>query len=171
MSAIVIDTNVLLVADGKAKQMSDVCVQECLSRLERVKSHEQVVLDRAWIILGEYHNKLSPNHSPTPGSAFLKWLLQVQGVAKHVSQVKITPKNGDQTLFVEFPPDQELEKAFDPADRKFIAASNAHPEKPPVLQSADSKWLAWEKKLAAYGIRLEILCRCELEAIHKRKQK
>ena len=169
MSAIVIDTNVLLVADGRASQMSDACVYECLTRLDRVKAEQQVVLDDAWIILGEYHNKLSPNQSPTPGSAFLKWLLQVQAVAKHVSSVTITPLNPEQTLFAEFPPDTELEAEFDPADRKFVAAANAHFEKPPVLESADSKWLGWEPKLAAHGIRLEFLCRGELEAIRKRK--
>lgn len=169
MSAIVIDTNVLLVADGKAPQMSDACLQECLTRLERVKTTEQVVVDRDWIILGEYHRKLSPNQSPTPGSAFLKWLLQVQAVARHVSPVTITPLDQEQTVFAEFPPDAALEAAFDPADRKFVAAANAHPEKPPILEAADSKWLAWEPGLAAQGIRLEVLCRCELETIRRRK--
>ena len=71
MSAVVIDTNVLLVADGQATQMSAKCEEECLIRLERVKSTEQVVLDDAWIILGEYHNRLSSNQSPTPGRTLL----------------------------------------------------------------------------------------------------
>ena len=169
MSAIVIDTNVLLIADGKTPQMSDACLQECLIRLERVKTTEQVVLDRDWIILGEYHRKLQPNQSPTPGSAFLKWMLQVQAVAKHVSPVTITALDQEQTQFAEFPSDAALEAAFDPADRKFVAAANAHPEKPPILEAADSKWLGWEPRLAVHGIRLEVLCRCELAAIRKRK--
>ncbi len=171
MTAIVIDTNVLLVADGKAPQMTAACVAECLTRLERVKASEQVVLDETRIIMGEYHNKLSANRSPTPGSAFLKWLLQVQAVAKHVSPVIITSLNQEQTLFAEFPADKALEAAFDPADRKFVAAANAHPERPPILESADSKWLGWELSLARHGIRLEVLCRRELEEIRKRKTK
>ena len=171
MTAIVIDTNVLLVADGKSPQMSDACQIECVTRLERVKATEQVVLDDAWIILGEYHNKLSPNQSPTYGSAFLKWLHQVQAVAKHVSLVTITPLNSAKTLFAEFPADKELEQKFDPADRKFVAASNAHPDKPPILQSADSKWLGWEDQLKQHGIKVEVLCRDELKAIQKRKTK
>lgn len=169
MSAIVIDTNVLLVADGKAPQMSGACMEECLQRLQLAKATEQIVLDGKWIILGEYHNKLSPNRAPTPGSAFLKWLLTVQGDAKHVSFVTITPLNEDPTRFAEFPPDEALESEFDPADRKFVAAANAHPEKPPVLECADSKWLGWEQQLASHGIRLEVLCRCELKAIRQRK--
>ena len=169
MSAIVIDTNVLLVADGKATQMSEACVDECLNRLERVKELEQVVLDYSWMILGEYKNKLSPRGLPTAGNAFLKWLLQVQGDKNHVSFVTITPTNSEKTMFEEFPPDASLEAAFDPADRKFVAVANAHPDKPPILESADSKWLGWESQLATHGMQLEVLCRCELEVIRNRK--
>lgn len=169
MSAIVIDTNVLLVADGQAPQMSPVCVEECLNRLLRVRAAEQVVLDSDRTIMGEYHHKLSPNRSQSPGSAFLKWLLQVQADVKHVSWVTITPLDPAKTFFVEFPPDEILADAFDPADRKFVAAANAHPEKPPVLESADSKWLGWEPRLATHGIRIEVLCRGELEVIRTRK--
>ena len=141
MSAIVIDTNVLLVADGQADQMSSGCVVECLDRLEKVRRDEQIVLDRSWFILGEYTNKLRPNASPTAGSAFLKWLLQVQADTNHISLVTITPRDPRKTLFAEFPPDKDLEDSFDPSDRKFVAAANAHPDKPPILEAADSKWL------------------------------
>ncbi len=171
MTAIVIDTNVLLVADGKAQQMSDVCVGECLTRLERVKAEERVVLDDAQIILGEYHHKLKPYSSPTYGSAFLKWLLQVEGDPNHVSKVTITPRDQEQTLFDEFPQDAALQAVIDPSDRKFFAASNAHPEKPPILEATDSKWLGWEDQLKQHGIKIEVLCRGELEVIRKRKTK
>jgi hypothetical protein len=169
MSAVVIDTNVLLVADGQGKHMSDACRIECEARLKGVQANEQTVLDEGWHILGEYHHKLNPNQSPTPGSAFIKWLLQRQGMQQHVSWVSITSTNAEKTKFAEFPPDAALEEAFDPADRKFVAAANAHAEKPPILESADSKWLGWEANLGVHGIRLEILCRCELEEIRKRK--
>ena len=171
MTAIVIDTNVLLVADGQAVQMSPTCVEECLIRLERVQAKEQVVLDDGSLILDEYHNKLSPYRSPTYGSTFLKWLLQVQGDIRHVSWVKITPMNAEKTKFNEFPVDTALEAAFDPADRKFVATANAHPDKPPILEAADSKWLGWEDQLKKHGVRVEFLCRGELEAIRKTKTK
>lgn len=171
MSAIVIDTNVLLVADGQAKQVNAACVDECRKRLERVRAREQIVLDDTWLILREYQNKLSPNRSPTPGSAFLKWLLQVQAVAKHVSKVRITPIDREQTRFAEFPPDAKLEADFDPADRKFVAVANAHSERPPILESADSKWLGWEAQLKNHGIVIEVLCRKELQVIRNGKTK
>ena len=171
MSSIVIDTNVLLVADGKAGQMSEACRIECIERLQKIQSSERVVVDDSWLIVGEYHKKITPNNSSMPGSAFLKWLLQFQGNDKHVSRVKVTPRDPECTLFEEFPLDGVLEASFDPADRKFIAVANAHPEKPPVLESADSKWLGWEPRLNACGITIEFLCRKELEAIRQRKTK
>ncbi|MEI8374400.1 MAG: hypothetical protein WCJ35_16370 [Planctomycetota bacterium] len=169
MSAIVIDTNVLLVADGQAEQMSPQCRAACVNRLEKVQSDEQVVLDRSWLILGEYGNRLDANRQPTPGSAFLKWLLQRKMMPQHVCFVTITAMNEEKTIFTEFPSDAVLLEDFDPADRKFVAVANAHGEKPPILQSADCKWLGWESRLASHGIRLEVLCRDELESIRIRK--
>jgi hypothetical protein len=87
----------------------------------------------------------------------------------HVASVDLTPTNAEQTDFVEFPDDEELRADFDPADRKFVAASNAHPDKPPIIESADSKWLGWEERLAEHGITLEFLCQDELEAIRAKK--
>lgn len=171
MTAIVIDTNVLLVADGQAKQMSDACVSACLTRLERVRAKEQVVLDDSSLILDEYHNKLFPYKSQEPGSAFLKWLLQVQGDSRHVSWVTITLTNAEYKTFAEFPSDAELEAAFDADDRKFVAAANAHPDKPSILQAADSKWLGWEDQLKQHGIQVEYPCRGELKEIQKRNSK
>jgi hypothetical protein len=165
MSAVVIDTNVLLVADGRGTQMSVKCVEECLNRLEQVMATQRVALDDGRRILGEYGHKLS-TRSPTSGSVFLKWLLQREWNPTHVTQTRITELNENE--FAEFPPDEAL-KDFHPADRKFIAVANAHLEKPPVLQAGDAKWLRFEEAFKAHGIRLEVLCRSELEDIRKRK--
>lgn len=170
MSAIVIDTNILLVADGQAKHMSSACKIECLNRLENAQAREQVVLDHQRMILNEYGNKLNPSRRPpSPGSAFLKWLLVNQGNSLHTAMINLTPLDKEKTRFAEFPCDADLEAAFDPSDRKFVSAANAHSDKPPILESSDSKWLGWEPQLKRHGIELEVLCRCELEAIRKRK--
>jgi hypothetical protein len=167
MAAVVIDTNVLLVADGQTESMSGGCRIECIERLDRVRQTEQVVLDRGWIIFAEYQKKLKPNGAPTAGNAFLKWLLQTQD--RTVSWVTITPTDNALTMFVEFPPDKALEAGFDPDDRKFVAAANADPKCNSILEAADTKWLEWEEALAAHGIVVEFLCRTELEQIHARK--
>jgi hypothetical protein len=170
MNAIVIDTNILLVADGQANHMSASCRVECVNRLENAVKTERVVLDYQRIILEEYGHKLNPSkRPPSPGAAFLHWLLVNQCNPQHTAMVNLTPLDTANTRFAEFPPDAILEAAFDPSDRKFVSAACAHPEKPPILESSDSKWLGWEADLAKHGVRLEVLCRCELEEIRRRK--
>ena len=80
MNSIVIDTNVLLVADGMAKQMKEACRVECIERLQRIQSSERVVIDESWLIVGEYHKKITPNNSSMPGSAFLKMVAPMPGI-------------------------------------------------------------------------------------------
>jgi hypothetical protein len=172
MPAVVIDTNVLLVANGMAPQMSDKCRIACIERLAKAKESESVVIDRQYLILVEYHHKLNPyRRPPGPGDAFLRHILQNMNSVAHVAAVDLTPMNAEATDFEEFPDDGKLRADFDPADRKFVAASNAHPDSPPIVESADSKWLAWEERLAAHGINLEFPCRAEIEAIRTRKAK
>jgi hypothetical protein len=86
-----------------------------------------------------------------------------------VVHVTINSTNPEKTMFAEFPGDVALASSFDPADRKFVAVASVHPEQPPILEAADRKWLGWETDLLRHGIRLEILCRCELAAIRNRK--
>jgi len=170
MSAIVIDTNVLLVASGLARQMSDACRIVCLDRLKQARVREQVVVDNQFFVLGEYQNKLDANRRPpSPGGEFVRHILQNMANPIKVSTVNLTPTNQERTTFVEFPPDPALEAAFDPADRKFVAASHAHAERPPIVESADSKWLGWEAQLKTHNIHLEVLCRDELQVIRDAK--
>jgi len=141
-----------------------------LARLAKAQADDRVVLDNQWIILGEYGHKLDPSkRPPSAGSKFLKWLLVNFANDRFVSRVNLSPIDADQRRFKEFPPDRTLEDLVDPSDRKFVAASFSHPEKPPILQATDSKWLDWEAALGRHGIRLEVLCRCELEAIRRRQ--
>src|SRR4026207_2167330 len=105
-----------------------------LERLQRGRADEEGVLDDSWRIMGEYRNKLDPNGKPTPGQVFVKWILQNNS---RVDWVRITATNAEETMFSEFPNDEALAAAFDPADRKFVAAANAHAEKPPILEAAD----------------------------------
>ena len=60
MNAVVIDTNVLIVADGRGQQMSEGCRIECVERLERVRVSEQVVLDYEWLILERVSEQARP---------------------------------------------------------------------------------------------------------------
>lgn len=159
MTRVVIDTNVLLVANEQHADVSPECVMTCTQRLLDIQKGDVVVLDDEYRIILEYQNKTKPGKSKRVGDVFLKWLLQNQGNIRRVESVHITETASDH--FAEFP-DQNLQPSFDPPDRKFPAVANTHPDKPTILQAVDCKWLDWWPALRAKGINIEFLCRDDI---------
>lgn len=155
MKPVVIDTNVLLVANGTHADVSNACRKVCIERLLARQREGVVVLDDQYLILREYQKKTHPNQPKGVGDAFLKWLLQHHGNCSRVHQVNICETGPDE--FGEFP-DPMLQPSFDPPDRKFAAVAHAHPEKPTIWQAADCKWLNWWPQLAAKGVEVDFLC-------------
>lgn len=150
----VIDTNVLLVANGQHDDASPGCVVECVQRLQAMQREGIVVVDDGYRILGEYQNKTCINPAKGVGDIFLKWLLRNSSSPRveQVSLVEIADSS-----FAEFP-DPALELLFDASDRKFPAVANVHPGKPPIWQAVDCKWLNWWATLKAKGVEVEFLC-------------
>jgi hypothetical protein len=126
----------------------------------------KLVLDDGFRILLEYQNRTQPKKGNRPGDAFVKWALNNQRTRKHVDQVTLLEH--DERGFESFPDDKELMK-FDASDRKFVATSSAHPDKPSIAQAADSKWLDWAPALKRHGIEVTFLCQADIQRFHKNK--
>ena len=152
---VVVDTNVILVANNAHQDVSPECVLECVRQLQQLIHSGSIAIDDAHRILGEYQNKTSPTKAKGVGDIFLKWVLTKLADTTRVHQVSLTELTQDQ--FAEFPV-AALEAAFDRPDRKFVAVSNAHPDKPPIWQAADCKWLDWWSELKASGVEVQFLC-------------
>jgi hypothetical protein len=155
MMRAVIDTNVLLVANGQHADVSEDCVIKCVQRLQTMQNSGITVIDDGYRILGEYQHKTRLNPPKGVGDVFLKWLLRETGKQKRVELVSLTETA--ENCFAEFP-DPALELNFDAPDRKFAAVAHAHPDKPPIWQTADCKWLDWWSPLQAKRVRVEFLC-------------
>lgn len=150
----VIDTNVLLIANGQHADVSPECVAECVKRLQAMQQKGITVIDDGFRILGEYQHKTSLNPPKGVGDVFLKWLLRQSGTP----QVEhVTLNETAENCFAEFP-DPALEPIFDVPDRKFAAVAHAHPDKPTIWQAADCKWLDWWPALLAKGVAVDFLC-------------
>lgn len=162
----VIDTNVLLVANGQHDDVSTGCVVECVQRLQAMQRSGVTVIDDGFRILGEYQHKTRINPPKGVGDVFLKWLLRHAGNPGLVEQVALTEVAAD--CFAEFP-DPALENSFDAPDRKFAAVAHAHPDKPPVWQAADCKWLDWWQSLSVRGVRVEFLCEADACRFYAKK--
>lgn len=155
MTAYVVDTNVLLAANGAHDDLDPKCVETCVTRLANIQKSDKVVIDDQYKLLSEYMNKIDIRRGKKPGDVFLKWILVNQANSQRCDQISLSELEPD--VFSEFP-SKELERDFDRSDRKFVAVANGHPEKPAILQAADSKWLNWHAPLKASGIIVEFLC-------------
>jgi hypothetical protein len=155
MSAVVIDTNVLLVASRRHDGVSEPCIAACIKRLTGVRADGVVVLDDGRRIVGEYLDNFKHSRQPGVGDAFLKWLLQNLANIERVAQVKIDEPVQDE--FTQFP-DAALQVVFDRKDRKFVATAAAHADKPPIIQAADGKWAGWWGQLSQHGVVVHFPC-------------
>jgi hypothetical protein len=156
MRAVVVDTNVAVVANGKAEQASLDCQQACVDTLKNIRERGTVVLDDAMRILKEYMNNLSLSGQPGLGDAFLKWVWEHQSTTR-CEQVHITPRSDREDDFEEFPADPDLE-GFDPSDRKFVAVVRVSRHKPPVLNAVDTDWWHFRTPLKKHRVRVRFLC-------------
>lgn len=155
---VVIDTNVLHVANNNAQQAGPTCVLNVISRLENVRDSNRVALDNCGFILKEYlDQKFHFLGQPGVGDAFFKWLFENQANSTVCESVTVTPLDDDGKGFVEFPKSPELD-GFDRSDRKFVAVALASKNAPPILNAVDSDWWEFREALAENGVIVEFLC-------------
>lgn len=165
---VVVDTNVATTANGMNAGAPIECMAASARMLGTVMRRGHVFVDCHGAIVSEYRQNLSAKGQPGPGDAFLKWVLTHEWGGVRVTRVSITAKANDPTDFEELapPPDGT---AFDPSDRKFLAVAAVHPDRPPVLQSFDSKWWGWQSALLEIGVSIHFVCPAAIEAKYKEK--
>lgn len=166
--ACVVDTNVTTTANEANPGASRECVARSSAALLAVVRKGHVFIDDAGAIVDEYRRNLRPRGEPGVGDAFFKWLLTHEWNEEKVTRVTITPKEADPEDYEELPAPSDG-TAYDRSDRKFLAVSAAHPKRPPILQSFDSKWWGWQESLKRIGVRIHFLCQDDIEAKHAEK--
>jgi hypothetical protein len=154
-----VDTNVpktanLALAPDDIPQELAGCVLACVEAIVHVIKKRGLVIDAGDEIFDEYRKQLSMKGQPGVGDRFMKWVHDNRWSLPDSDRVTIT-KNGES--YDEFPVHDGLAN-FDQSDRKFVAAANAHLDKPPILQATDSKWWGWKDSLAEVGIIVHFLC-------------
>ena len=166
MKTVIIDTNVILVANEKHPDVSPGCIAKCALRLQEIMEKGRIAIDDKHLIMREYLHKTSPETGKKSGDAFLKWVLRNTSNSERCDQVplQVHPERG----FDSFPDDRRLEH-FDDADRKFVAVAAAHPHHPDILQAADSKWWDWALVLQEHGLRVDFICEDDLRRFHQHK--
>ena len=154
--AAVVDTNVAITANYKNGQPLT-CVAACALALNEITKTGVLVIDEGGLIFGEYKNHLSFSGGPGAGDSFFKWLTDNRYNNDRVARVALAEDPRRPGEFAAFPDDVDL-KAFDKADRKFVAVALTHPEKPPVLNAIDSDWWNHRDALRKHDVQIRFVC-------------
>jgi hypothetical protein len=158
LKSFVVDTNVIVVCNGRSVQANPACVIACVDALENVKNHGVIVLDDQDRILTEYRRNLSFSGQPGLGDAFFKWIWENQANPNVCERVEIHPRGTGREDYLEFPDDSALVQ-FDPADRKFVAVAIASKNHPEILNAVDPDWWEFRDHLERHGLQIVFLCK------------
>lgn len=168
MAAVIIDTNVLVVANGRtaAPQATQECVIRCQARLAQIlRGSEKILLDDKKRIIQEYKNNLNQKgrgYGDRFWQELVRRMYRYGGNQEKVITVPLTSLAGNGTDFEEFPSDDTSLRDFHKKDRKFVAVAIGYQrdsgQEAPILKAEDSGWEEFRDALGAYGIRVESIC-------------
>ena len=175
MDAVIVDTNVVVIANDTDDDDRRDCSERCQDRLQQIiEQREKVVVDDGWRILREYDTYVDPNTRKGIGDLFVKRLLQNLGNPEICTMVHLTSLVGNGTDFEEFPADNTL-SSFDPDDRKFIAVALAHKrdtgQVPTILLAIDRGWLQFMDALARHGVNVDLICEEDIQRPRQGQQR
>lgn len=148
----VVDTNVLVTADGLQPAFSGDCLRRSVEFLNELQAGSRLVVDDGYRILGEYRANVRPG-------GYAEEILNAMQQRGQVAFQHITPEGP--AWFQEIPPGVGFEALHDD-DRHFLAVAFAHGGHPPIVNSTDPHWLAVVQPLQDHGITLQNLCHAEL---------
>ena len=165
MDAVIIDTNVLVVANGKdaAPQATQECIIRCQARLADIfRGSEKVLLDDKKRIIQEYRNNLNEKGRGHGDQFWLELMRRMWREQEKFVKVDITPLAENGTDFEEFPNDDPSLKNFHKKDRKFVAVALAYQresgQEAPILIADDSGWEEFRTSLESHGVRINSIC-------------
>ena len=165
MNVVIIDTNVMVVANGKAAapQARCKCITRCRARLaEILRGSERVLLDDKKRMIQEYKNNLNAKGRGHGDRFWQELVRRMWREQEKFIRVCITSLAGNETDFEEFPNDDASLKNFHKKDRKFVAVALAYQrdtgQESPILKAEDSGWEEFRSALAVHGVRVDSIC-------------
>ena len=173
MDAVIVDTNVIAIANRKGEHASQDCVECCERRLHQILSHrEKVVVDDGWQIFGEYKRYVNLGTRKWIGEIFVKTLLQNLKNPAICEMVHIHAVGGKRHGFRRVSHRRGVEAHSIRTTRKFIAVACAYRQisgqAATILLAIDRGWLNFIDALAAHGVAIDFLCEADIQR-HRRE--
>ncbi|MCV7073298.1 hypothetical protein MJO55_17210 [Mycolicibacterium rufum] len=152
MTRLVIDTNVLKVANGKSEQADPACEEAAGNALQDALRQGVVVLDTEQLAIDEYRKHCSWAGQPGAGDFFFKALTDNIANPSRVHLVDIGAAEDEIDLFV-----PEALRDFDSDDKKWIALF-LEGSADAILNATDSDWAARKADLDSEKVTVRELC-------------
>lgn len=148
----VVDTNVLVVANGRAAQADQTCQLSCVEELARLTREEVVCVDDRGLIMREYARRTGDKGQAGPGTAFYKQVWQKMGDSSRVRLIQVEPVDPEGRGFTDpvLPPNN-LKK-----DAKFLAV--AVKADAVIVNATDSDWNEHLDLTDRLGVAVRQLC-------------
>lgn len=155
----VIDTNVLVAANGIGTHADTRCQLACAQRLQETQDNEVLVLDLQWRILREYQRKIGDGTPNSPAKRFFVWASQT------TPRLGVPLTHHATRTFVEFPTSDGL-RDFDQDDRMFVAAAAVASQSAPtrLANALDNDYAEHQTTLQEVGIQVDELCPQHIKA-------
>lgn len=162
MNRCVVDTNVPIVANGRAdandpRPPSIECRESAVTFLRKLVTNGTILLDTAGDVLTEYRRYLDPRGQPGVGDRF--YLTVLMSHPARVERVELPRRDDGEYADL---PQPIIDAGFDPSDRKFAALGIKGGA--PVFNATDSDWIEHGYVLAVEGVELVHLCGCDPDA-------
>ncbi len=153
---LVLDTNVLVVANRQNPAVAEQCVDQARECLANAAIRDTVCLDKDDQILTEYARQINAEARPQDIAArLLIWLRQNKYSENRIRIVDLKINLAGEYTDC---PIKLILAGFDVSDRKFAAV--AKKGKATVINATDSDWLDHAATLQEVGIRVDNLCGC-----------
>jgi predicted nucleic acid-binding protein len=148
---VVVDTNVLIAANGRSTHVGISCTARCAELLLEVQNAHVLLDDLELAVFEEYKRYCNFDGQPGPGDLFFAWYVRSRGTAGAVESIPIGSKSK-----VEASLPLPLRK-MDSSDKKFLAvylAGNADQ----LFNATDSDWSHLSGELQAAGVMVSEVC-------------
>lgn len=162
-TCVVVDTNVLAVAQGMHNGASDECRLNCAKVIRRLHAGRYVaVLDSdssGEAILSEYTKRLRGTGVSGIGTKLVLKLVRNRNDPSVCRSVEITPSDALPGSYEEVPAHLH---DFDLDDHKWFAAAIAEGSRPRLYQALDEEWWSRRRDIADAGLDTHFLCGLDL---------
>ena len=148
----VVDTNVLVAANGRDTHVEVSCQLRCVDELAKLSREGVVCVDDKGLIMGEYERRTGHMGQAKPGTVFCKHVWRKMGDSSRVRLIPVDPQDAEGRDFS----DPELPSNNLKKDAKFLAV--ALKADAVIVNAADSDWAEHRELTDQLGVDVRQLC-------------